>query len=84
MNLRLAKGRERKSMQVSVQEIKIQSVREDSFEDTLTTSYQQEPVKDYHQVDALSQLKANVTKITELQFRLNYMMSELQTLVSKK
>jgi hypothetical protein len=45
--------------------------------------YYEELHKDYHQVDALSQLKANVNKLSDLQFKLNFMMNEISTLIRK-
>ncbi|MCB0391616.1 MAG: hypothetical protein KDD58_10000 [Bdellovibrionales bacterium] len=72
-------------MQVSAKEqFQIQKVREESLKDSASQTYYEESHKDYHQIDALNQLKANVSKITDLQYRLNYMMSEIQSLVKKR
>lgn len=83
--LRPVKGRERKTMQLSLKEIKLESVREICLQNTHKSDpYFKEPLNDYHQIDALSQLKANVEKINDLHFRLNYLMSEIQSLVKKR
>jgi hypothetical protein len=39
--------------------------------------------KDFHQMDSLGQLKANVQKLTELQFKLNFLIGEVCQLTSK-
>ncbi len=43
-----------------------------------------ELTRDYHQVDSLAQLKANVAKLAELHFKLHFMVGEIAHLTSKK
>ena len=39
--------------------------------------------KNYHEVDALSQLKANISQLEDLQFRLSFMMKEVKPLIRR-
>ncbi|MCB9026059.1 MAG: hypothetical protein H6625_07070 [Bdellovibrionaceae bacterium] len=72
-------------MQISLREAIVQNARDEGLEKLQKSNpYNEEPYKDFHQLDALTQLKANVEKITDLQFRLNYMMGEVQSLVKKR
>ncbi len=39
--------------------------------------------KNYHELDPLSQLKANISQLEDLHFRLNFMVREIKSLIRK-
>lgn len=50
----------------------------------LASDFNTSSKKDYYQIDSLTQLRANIAKVTELQFKMQFMLGEITSLVAKK
>ena len=47
------------------------------------SDFDDKPIDNYREIDVLSQLKANVTQLENLHFKLNYLISEIRGVVKK-
>ena len=76
-------------MNIKYEENKAKNLRlrpiELGVEGATASKYVEDEAKseNFYEVDVLTQLRANVQQIEDLQFRLNFLMSEIRTLIKK-